>query len=303
MGHAFVVLNPVAGDATSSVRRALDKHFPEAGWTFELYETTGDERIADVVKEALADDQKPVDMCVAAGGDGTVSGVAGGVAKTGIPMGVLPLGTGNTFAREMRIPLKIEAALMLLTGDHATAQIDAMAVGDGVYVLNVTVGISGLTMRDTARTQKQRFGRVAYVWTGLRKLFGYQPHWFHLTVDGNPTCALGTPPLRWSPQVELDDGRIDVCIIRARSMVDYVGVATAVLLRRQSEEPALLHIIATDRVEVDGDPELPVQGDGDLIGNPPVEIAVMPRAVEVVVPQEEKAQPGAYDDSRPSSAA
>jgi YegS/Rv2252/BmrU family lipid kinase len=301
MGHALVVLNPVAGDSHDEMRRHLERHFAAAGWTCELYATTGEERVADVVRAALPraperrDDQ--VDLVVAAGGDGTVSGVAGGIAQTEIPMGVIPLGTGNTFARELGIPLALGPALDLLTSDHTLLDIDAMAVGERLFVLSVSIGISGLMMRDTERADKRRFGRVAYVWTGLRKLLGYQPHRFDVTIDDDRprliraseiaianSGALGDPSLRWSPQVELDDGRIDVCVLRARSILDYVGLAVAVVLRRHAEEPGIRHYIAERRVEVDARSELAVQGDGEFIGNPPIKVTVLPGALRVVVP-------------------
>ena len=294
MGNAFVVLNPAT--STKGSEHRLCQHLSDAGWTVELYTTTGEECVAEVVRARL-DGPPGVDMVVAAGGDGTVSGAADGVAQTDVPLGIVPLGTGDTFARELGIPLDSKAALDLMTGDHSVAEIDAMAVGDRFFVLNVSIGISGLMMRDTARVDKRRFGRMAYVWTGLKKLFGYQPHQFVLSVDGEDerviraseiaivnSGALGDPSLRWSPQVELDDGRIDLCVVRARSILDYLSLALAVILRRHREEPGIRHRIVEREVVVDTQSDLPVQADGEYIGAAPVEVAVVPGAVRVVVP-------------------
>jgi diacylglycerol kinase family enzyme len=159
-------------------------------------------------------------------------------------------------------------------------------------------------MRDTARADKRRFGRVAYAWTGLRKLLGYQPHQFTVTVDGERRTvrasevmiansgALGDPSLRWSPQVELNDGQVDVLMVRARTALDYLRFLSAVLLGRQSEETAIRHLIAERRVVVDARPELPVQADGEFIGRPPVAVEVVPEAVEVVVGEEGRSKVG-----------
>lgn len=200
----------MTGESGTPVRQTMEAHFEAAGWSCQVYVTTRQERIARVVRSALVDGG--ADMFVAAGGDGTVSGVAGGVVATGAPLGVVPLGTGDTFARELGIPLDTEAALTVLTGSHRVMTLDAMRVGRRFFVLNVSVGLSGLVMRDTARAEKRRFGRIAYAWTGLQKLLGYQHHLFTLEIDGERqemwasevmianSGALGDPSLRWSPR-------------------------------------------------------------------------------------------------------
>lgn len=294
MGYAFVVFNPVAGRSSEELRELIADHLEGEGWRFEIYETTGREQVDGVVETAL--ERAETDLVVAAGGDGTVAAVAGGLIETGVPLGVLPLGTGNVFAREIGIPERIPEALGLLTGDHRTLRVDAMQVEGRFFLLNVSAGLSAMMMRGTATTDKRRFGRLAYVWTGLQKIAGHQPHRFSLTIDGQRhvlraaevivanSGALGDPSLRWSPEVELDDGRIDVCIVRARSARDYLQVAYAFVLGRQSEVGTIEHLIAERAVIVEATPRLPVQGDGQFIGYPPVEVTIAPGSLRVAVP-------------------
>lgn len=297
MGTAIVVLNPVAGESDADVGHTIQDHFQGAGWTCHLHHTTAQESVTDVVRSALTGHPDALDLVVAAGGDGTVAGVASGLVQSSVPLGLLPLGTGNALARELGVPLSTLDALHLLTGPHATATVDALAVGDRLFLLSVSLGLSGLTMRDTERDHKRRFGRIAYVWTGLRKLIGYQPHRFRVTIDGHPRTfhaselaiansgALGDPALRWSPQVDLDDGQADVIVVRARNALDYLRLATAFVLRRQRQEPGIRHFTARRRVAVHVPTHLPVQADGQFIGHPPLEIDVVPHAVDVVVPE------------------
>jgi len=290
----FVVLNPVAGKSdASAIRRALEHRSVRDAWAYEVYETTGEERIADVVREAV---DRGFDMFVAAGGDGTVSGVAGGLVRRGIPIGIIPVGTGNALARELGIPVSIESALALLTERHDTAHIDAIRVGDRFFVLNISVGISALTMRDTERQDKRRFGVVAYIWTGIGKLFGVQPHRFTVEVDGQTvqvhaseiavanSGAMGDPSFRWGPYVRLDDGRLDVCIVRARTAIDYLRVTRAVLLGQQRRSPNIHCLSAGRNISIGSDQPLPVQADGELIGHTPVQMELVPGAVRVIVP-------------------
>jgi len=294
MRNVFVILNPVAGKSdASAIRRALEHRFVSGTWAYEVYETTGEERIADVVRAAL---DRGFDMFVAAGGDGTVSGVASGLARRGIPMGIIPVGTGNALARELGIPVSIEGALALLTERHDTVDIDAIRTGDRFFVLNLGVGISALTMRDTERQDKRQFGVIAYIWTGVSKLFGVQPHRFTVEVDGQTvrvhaseiavanSGAMGDPSFRWGPDVRLDDGRLDVCIVRARTAIDYLRVTRAVLLGQQRRSPNIHCLSAERNVSISSDRPLPVQADGELIGHTPVQMELVPGAVRVIVP-------------------
>ena len=78
-----------------------------AGWSYEVYETTGNEDLASLVKQAVA---HSCQMIVVAGGDGTISAVADGLAPSRIPLGIIPVGTGNVLAQELGIPLDPDEA-------------------------------------------------------------------------------------------------------------------------------------------------------------------------------------------------
>jgi diacylglycerol kinase family enzyme len=247
MRKAFVVLNPVAGNCDPDVvQQALEQHFAGGIWTYEVYETTGQERVSKIVRTASKQD---FDLFIATGGDGTVSGVAGGLVRTEIPVGIIPVGTGNVLAREMGIPLELDGALSLLMGDHVITNIDAMRIGDQFFVLNIGIGISALMMRDTERNIKRRFGRIAYLWTGLGKLLGLRLRRFTVRVDGQSSrlrasevlivnsAGLGESYFQWEPHIRLDDGRLDVFVLRARTAPDYLRVAWELLLGRQKRDP------------------------------------------------------------------
>jgi YegS/Rv2252/BmrU family lipid kinase len=300
MSRAFVVLNPVAGHSDAeALRQALEQRLAGEDWAYEVYRTTGEDRVGEVVRAAL---DREFDVFVAAGGDGTVAGVANGLAQTGTPLGIVPVGTGNTLARELDIPLDVEGALDLLVGDHAVLELDALRVEDRFFLLNMTVGISALTMRDTDHVDKRRLGVLAYLWTGLRKFVGWQPHRFNIVVDGQESRirasevavanigAIGIPTFRWGPQVRPDDGRLDVCIVRARSALDYLRVGWSLLLRQQRRDPCIRCLSATRGVSIRAGRSLPVQADGEFVGRTPVRVAVVASAVRVIVPQSRTTQ-------------
>jgi YegS/Rv2252/BmrU family lipid kinase len=293
--RVFVVLNPMAGSCTAEdVRQALDRHFAADAWQQEIYETTGQEQIPEVVRGALV---RGCDLVVAAGGDGTVSDVAEALVHTDVPLGILPVGTANVLARELSIPIGLDGACALMVGEHMATSIDAMQVGDNYFVLHIGIGIDSLMIRDTERAAKRRFGRAAYLWTAARWLIGHQPRRFTIAVDGRrwrPRAAqvlianggvLGMRPLRWGLHIRPDDGQVDVCVISARTLWDYLRVGWHMLLGQHHRDPNIRYLSATRSIVVNADRPLPVQADGEIIGQTPVQVRIVPDAVRVIVPR------------------
>jgi diacylglycerol kinase (ATP) len=295
MAKVLVLINPFAGSSDpDNVRRAVQDQLDNAGYSCEIRQASEPQAIGEAVQQAV---KQGCDLCAAAGGDGTISRVASGLVNTGIPLAILPTGTGNVLARDLGIPATLKGALRLLCGAHRRQAIDAMQVGERFLFIAVGVGVSALMMRDTDQDDKSRFGRMAYLWTGAKALLGLQPHHFQLQIDGQGhdvsaaevtvanLGAVGEPAIRWGPQVRVDDGAVDVCVVRARSALDLLRIATSVLLGQQRREPNLRFLRGEWQVDIAADVPLPVQGDGDFIGYTPVRILVVPAGLQVIVPK------------------
>jgi len=293
--RVFVVLNPMAGNCTADdVRQALDRHMGDQVHA-DIFETTGleDEDVVAVVRAELS--QAPA-MVVAAGGDGTISEVAEALIGTDIPLGIIPVGTANIFARELGIPLDLDGACALLDSPDTTTSVDAMKVGEKYFVLQIGIGIDSLMIRDTDRRAKRRFGRAAYLWTAFSRLIGYQPVRFTIVADGRhsrPRASqvlianggvLGAPPFSWGPHIRPDDGKIDVCIVSARTALDYLGLIWHTLLAQQRRDRNVRYLTATHSIAISADHPLPIQADGEIIGETPLQILVVPDALKVIVP-------------------
>lgn len=292
--RVLVVLNPKSGSCTADdVRQALERHFPGEDGACTVLELTKDLDLGQAIGEAKG---RGVDLVIAAGGDGTVSALANVMVGTDIPLGIIPLGTANVLARELKIPVDLEGACSLLSGPHATASIDAMQVADQYYLTQIGIGVDALMIRDTKKEHKRRFGRAAYLWTGFTRLIGFQPRRFSLAVDEKRTRprasqivlanvgTLGQPPFQWGPDIHLDDGRIDVCIVRARTMLNYMRLTWHIVRGQHRQNPHVRYITAERAVAVHSGHPLPVQADGEIIGQTPIEVKVVPGALRVVVP-------------------
>jgi diacylglycerol kinase (ATP) len=292
--RVFVVVNSGSGNsAPDQVRATLSSRCAEAGSGCEFHDVAPGEDLDRIVRSAV---EQGYDLVVAAGGDGTVSTVARALVGTKGRLGILPLGTTNVLARELGIPIDLDEACRLLNGPNRTVEIDAMRVGDAYYFTQIGIGVDALMIRDTTSASKKRFGSLAYLWTAAVQLAGFQPRRFSISADGRRerprasqvmliNCGtLGKSGLRWTPAACVHDGRIEVCIVRARTVFHYMSVAWSVLRHKHHQEPNVRYLTAATTVAVSTDQPLPVQADGEVIGNTPIEVKVAPRALRVVVP-------------------
>ena len=295
--RVFVVLNPVAGTTDAENAKDLITQFCEKqNWDCDIYETQKNENIRKLIGDVL---KKGVDMVIAAGGDGTVSEVVGGMIHSEVPLAILPAGTGNNLARDLSIPMDIKGALSLLGDEHVIQHMDVMEVNKNkYYVLNVSVGLTSQVMEKTKRQEKRRFGFLAYLWHALESIVHTDTHTFKLAVDGKSlrvraselmiaNCKfMGFQPQLEGVEIDPADGCMDVFIVRSQTFRDYLDLAAAFVLRRKPEDdPTLRHLEARDMIRIQSESPLPAQADGEVFGSTPVEVRMIPDALRVIAPQ------------------
>lgn len=292
----FILANPQAGSMDAeNLEEILEGAFAGSSHSYELHYTKKDEDLAQTVRNAQ---KRGYRMIAAAGGDGTVSQAADGLRDTDIPLGIIPLGTGNGLAEELAIPAHPQQAVDLLLGAHNLRRIDGMKIGQRLYLLNVGVGLTSKTMDQLPQESKRKFGLLAYLVEGARRLFGSQPDKFILEIDGEriTTAAIeinvtnsriaGEKPFHWGVDIAVDDGRVYVCVIRAKSILDYLQAALDLALGRTGKSHQIRCYEARRQVRIQAARQLPVQADGEMVGETPVEIQVLPGAVNIIVPPE-----------------
>lgn len=294
MPKAFLVLNPVSGSGAPDLRqRKFEQHFSAAGWEYDIYITTGAEDLPDIVRQAAS----KMDLVIASGGDGTISLTATGLLGSNIPMAILPSGTGNMFARDLGIPFDPDRALELMLGEHDLVNLDIMLAGQRALVMNLSVGLSAQTILHTEREKKQRYGFWAYVGTVFANLLGLRLQTFYLKVDGklykfrageimltnSSLIGLRYFPLR-GITILPDDGIIDIFIIRARTVLNWLGVLANVITLHPERNARFKHLAAAKSIEINSNNPTQVQGDGEVLGNTPIEVQVKPKAISVLVP-------------------
>ena len=289
---AYVVLNPVAGQSDpDEIRTLLNRAHEQGLWDFDLYETTGDEDLKQVVSDALQEDY---DMIVACGGDGTVSGVADGLAHSGVPMGVLPGGTVNAFAIEMDMPDSIEESLSILLGQHEIRQVDAIESDGRFYLLYCSLGFSSASINAVSREEKDQLGWLAYMSNAIQKSFESEPIYVKIEVDGQVkeykahevlvfnTDQIGVIDEHIGLDIKLDDGLLDIYVVRSGNLWDVIHSFFNQLIGKSEKAPYIQHRAIQKYVRIETNPVLKYQADGDIKGETPVTLQVARGALKVI---------------------
>jgi YegS/Rv2252/BmrU family lipid kinase len=299
----LVVFNAKAGNENHSeeVFAALARHFTHPDWTVDIHETTDKEDIAAVCRAACGSGASRV---IAAGGDGTVLSVAKGLVHGSVPLGILPLGTGNFLARALRIPMNLDQALDLLVGDHDVIEVDAMRVDKRFFFSNVGVGMSPEAVLETKSRDKRIFGRLSYVIAIIKQASIFRLRRYMLQLDGRTrlvraaevlisnTTLLQKPRSLFGPPETLGDGQLEAYVITARTVGDYMRLVWDLFLRSGKPTAKLSHWEARQSVRIDSFRRFSlVQADGEMIGHTPVEIRLVPKALRVIVPRASSTSP------------
>ncbi len=272
-----VIVNPIRIDS-DAFRVKVSQSAKTAGWDEPLwFETTADDVGASMSRAAVA---AGADVVVAAGGDGTVRVVCAEMAGTGIPVGVVPAGTGNLLARNLGLPLGRDQALDVILRGQDRA-IDLVRIkGDGLeptrFAVMAGMGLDAAIMDGAPDALKRRMGWSAYFVSGIRQL-RYPAVRVEISVDGGPpaqrrarTVVIGnvgslTAGIPLLPDARIDDGVLDVVVIAPRQVLGWVSLVWRVLTRHPRVDERLDRFTGRS-VVVTAATATPRQLDGDTVG-------------------------------------
>ncbi len=239
------------------------------------------------------------DAVLTLGGDGTAMEVAGALAFSGIPLGVLAGGTGNLLARALGIPRNVKRAVPLLL--HGTVrQIDLGVVLGHHFAVAAGVGIDAAMVEQTPAWMKRRLGVLAYTIIATRAALGavLRRRFFdvRIEVDGEVIerraaavlfanfGAVLENRIAFGPDIAVDDGVLDCCIFSPEHLGDALRIMSRVTRRDFRPDRSILYRKGT-RFRIATTPPLPLQADGELLGFTPAEISVEPLAAHLLVPR------------------
>jgi diacylglycerol kinase family enzyme len=160
------------------------------------------------------------------------------------------------------------------------------------------MGIYSLIIQQTDPDQKRRLGRLAYIWAALQRLLARKTWRFTLTIDDQTrrfrassvlvanAGAVGVSSLRWGADICLDDGQLNICIIRGRTVLDYLELAWSAFWNQHHRNRQIVYLTAKRNITIKTNSNLPVRADGEIIGEGIVHIQVLPGALQVVAREE-----------------
>jgi diacylglycerol kinase (ATP) len=272
----------------------IDSLFESTGFVYEILVQETPFKAEDVITSALINN---FDMVIVVGGDGTISSIANCIAHTHLVMGIVPTGTGNVLARELGIPTNVRSALNLISsGRYRIRELDGMKVFDSTYFICVSVGLSALIMKDMNSKIKRFFGRLAYFWKGLVNYLRYKDEYMILDVDYEHFESLTSdvlitnfgqkyiPGFNLSPDIEPDDGRLDVFIFKINNIIKILKILIRITFKKSADIDELRHFKQAQTIMIDCVKPMPVQADGDVVGVTPVKIQIAPNALRVIAP-------------------
>jgi YegS/Rv2252/BmrU family lipid kinase len=236
---------------------------------------------------------------VAAGGDGTINEVVNGLMRVPAEirprLGIAPLGTANVFARDLELPLSVEAAWRVIAaGRERRVDVGVARTADGegrCFAAVAGAGFDAMAIAALDLRLKKRINWLAYVVSGFRTVARGLPR-LMVTADGRRcegcfvfigNSRLYGGPYRMFPEARLDDGLLEVCVFEGGRVADVLRYLPRVLA---ASHPKLadVHYLKASQVHVESPQPAPTELDGELWRNCPVEFSVKPGALRVLAP-------------------
>jgi diacylglycerol kinase family enzyme len=295
------LLNPDAGLVLrlgkDGVRQALTAAF-EAQCIHAETSFVPCETLRQATEQALSRAQRgEIDAVVVGGGDGTVRTIAGVLAGTGVPLGLLPLGTLNHFAKDLGIPMELDAAAAVIAG-AAVRAVDVAEVNGEVFINNSSIGIYPYMVldRERRRASEGRQKWTAMILAFLRMLRHFPRRRLRVTAEGRtqpyrtPCLFIGnnqysTDLFALGKRERLDGGELWLYVVKQRRPLGFLLLALRTALGRL-EGTDDLEMLQVRAAEIRSHASrVPVALDGEVETlRPPLRYRARPRALHVLAP-------------------
>lgn len=289
--RARLILNPAAGDDTADDRAvALNERLSSGFGAMEIVLTSGRGDAEAAARRAVSDG---CNMLLIGGGDGTLNEVLNGVVLEGalssMTFGIIPLGTGNDFAKALGLPLDVDQALSMLLRNHRI-QVDVGRVNGRCFVNTSGAGFIAEVSEAVTPQMKTIAGRLAYLVGGAQALMEFEPVEMSLsTVPGSHAfntkmyafAACNAPMIGGgrliAPHALIDDGLLDFCVIEGMPALEFVALLRRVATGEHVEDSRVRYFQSA-KASVRFEREILINTDGEILPARSCEYDVLPQA-------------------------
>jgi diacylglycerol kinase family enzyme len=290
-----VIVNASSGAGENGgLEERLNELFARDGWDSHVALAHSGHEILELAKRAALGD---ADIVVAGGGDGTINSVTSQLLNTKKTLGVLPLGTMNHFAKDLHIPLELEAAVETIIEGHVI-KVDLGQVNDHIFVNNSSLGLYPSIVRERAKQQRLGWGKwPAYVWAAVAVLRRYPFLEIHLDVDGKalssrtPFVFIGNneyemETLNIGGRSCLDAGELSLYVTNRTGRLGLIRLAWRALFGGLRQEKDFLAMCTKEIWIETKHQRIRVALDGEVtILEPPLHYQVLPGKLRVLAPE------------------
>jgi YegS/Rv2252/BmrU family lipid kinase len=284
-----LIVNPHSGGGRSiGLLPEVERCFDQRRMVFRVEKTRSKQHAVDLGLDAVDAGEIPVVMS----GDGLVGAIGGALAGSGVPLGVVPAGRGNDFARGMGIPVNPPEAVEALAAGH-TRPVDVGEANGERFLGIASVGFDSEANRIANDSRLK--GHLVYAWAGMRALIGWKPERFALIEGGIQSRMTGYTVavanngfygggMHMAPEADPCDGKLDVVTIgdvpKLRFMIHLPRV-----FRGTHVNGGTVRTWQTKAIEIRASSDLTVYADGDPLTTLPAKVRILPSALSVIVPE------------------
>ncbi|KAF6657215.1 diacylglycerol/lipid kinase family protein [Paenibacillus polymyxa] len=295
MKKAMVIVNPSSGKEESLQHvRNVEEILREQGYAVTVEETA---RELDATRFCVTACQETYDLVVSLGGDGTLHETINGFMDQDHrpKLGVIPLGTVNDFARALQIPLNPELAIRTLTSARVKA-VDMGLLNGRMFANVVATGSLAESLSAVSSDDKSMFGTFAYIKEGMKELINHPAH--PLIVRYDDKTWEGESPLflaaltnsvggfeKLVPGAAVDDGLLHCFIFKNLNILNTVTASISLFLGNLKDHKDVVYFTAK-HVSVSSAESVSTNVDGEEGPSLPIEVRILPRHIEVIVPEE-----------------
>jgi diacylglycerol kinase (ATP) len=286
MDDTIVILNPTARSDRAKRWRARVESLARGCTVCASSSAAETEMLA---RKAAAEGFAKV---VAAGGDGTIHAVVNGLVGSPATLGLLPIGTVNVFAIELGLPIhNLDSCWNIIEGDQVRL-IDLPSANGKYFVQLAGVGLDAQAVKETSLTLKRNFGPLSYLISAAQIAARRPPRLFlessNTTVNEASFVLIGNGrryggPFPFFKHAVLDDGLLDVVAFKQVGYLEIIKYLQDVFFSSDINLPEVEYF-QTERLQISSDQDVPVELDGELVGNCPVEFVLRDQRLRVLAP-------------------